>query len=193
MNRFFLAVVLLAIFTNHVQANNQFKDFFNSFDRLSADFKQTTHNEFNVLIGTTSGTLSFNRPTQLRWHTTFPNEQILLLNNNELWLVDIELEQATLERTTDLTQTPLYWLINKPDQIENTPIFSHTENNIDWYKTTKKNKLYFGFTNNTLRAISLNNELGQKVLVSFDNVVINPQISPKIFELKLDPTFDVIR
>ncbi len=138
MNRFFLAVVLLAIFTNHVQANNQFKDFFNSFDRLSADFKQTTHNEFNVLIGTTSGTLSFNRPTQLRWHTTFPNEQILLLNNNELWLVDIELEQATLERTTDLTQTPLYWLINKPDQIENTPIFSHTENNIDWYKTTKK-------------------------------------------------------
>jgi len=193
MNNFFLAITLLLALTNHAQANNQFNDFFNSFDRLSANFKQTTHNEFGALINTSSGTLTFSRPRQLRWHTMHPNEQILLLNHNELWLVDVELEQATLQKTTDLSKTPLYWLVNKPDRIKNTPVFSHTEQGTDWYKTTQENTLYFGFDNNTLSAISLKNELDQKVLVVLDQVTINPSIDTQVFKLNLDPLFDVIR
>ena len=121
-----------------------------------------------------------------------PNEQILLLNHNELWLVDVELEQATLQKTTDLSKTPLYWLVNKPDRIKNTPVFSHTEQGTDWYKTTQENTLYFGFDNNTLSAISLKNELGQTILINFDRLNINPKIDTKAFVLTINPNFDVI-
>jgi len=44
-----------------------------------------------------------------------------------------------------------------------------------------------------MSAISLNNELDQKVLVVLDQVTINPSIDTQVFKLNLDPLFDVIR
>ncbi len=196
MNKFFLFVWLLALGHNSV-ANNQFNDFFNALDSLSADFKQNTYSDTNTLVATSSGQLLFNRPQQLRWHTTQPNEQILLLNNNELWLIDTELEQATLQKIQEISQTPLYWLINKPASNNNTPEFAYRENNIDFYRANNTNSEYtnllFAFKQNTLYAISVNNILGQKIVIIFDNVTTNPQIDQSVFELKINPEFDVIR
>ena len=194
------SVVLLALFwagTALSLPNNQFSDFFNTLDSLSANFTQNTYSETSELIHTTSGTFAFNRPKQLRWHTTIPNEQILLLNNNELWLVDVELEQASLQQTKDLSKTPLYWLVTKPNSLNNPPIFSHQKDSIDWYQTNQHSsqyqQLFFGFEDKTLRAVSLKNELDQTILILFDQVSINPIIKPQLFELNLDPAFDVIR
>ena len=128
------------------------------------------------------------------WHTTQPNEQILLLNNDELWLVDTELEQASLQQIQDLSQTPLYWLINKPSTLQNLPILSHQENHIDWYKTnTLTQVLKFGFKDDLLHAISLKNELEQTVLIVFDQIDTKPNIEHGAFELHIDSGFDIIR
>lgn len=189
-------LVVLSIFwaNTALSTNHQFADFFNSLESLKANFTQTTDSDTHSLLSTTSGTLTFKRPQQLRWHTTQPNEQILLLNNDELWLVDTELEQASLQQIQDLSQTPLYWLINKPSTLQNLPIFSHQENHIDWYTTnTSTQTLKFGFKDNLLHAISMNNELEQTIVIAFDQLQINPRIQPKIFKLSLDPNFDIIR
>ena len=194
------SVVLLALFwANTVLSvpNNQFSDFFNTLESFSANFTQYTYSDTNALIHTTSGTFIFNHPKQLRWHTIIPNEQILLLNNNELWLVDVELEQASLQQTNDLSKTPLYWLVNKPNSLNNLPIFSHQQDGVDWYQVSKNSsqyqQLYFGFKDETLHTISLKNELEQTILVLFDQATINPTIKPQAFELNLDPVFDIIR
>jgi len=177
--------------------NNQFSRFFNALTSLQADFIQTTYNDKVTLINTTSGSFVFNRPKQLRWHTIEPNEQILLLNNDDFWLIDIELEQASLQKSHDLSQTPLYWLINKPNTIKNVPKFSRREAGIDWYKAIQQSsqyqKLQFGFKGNKLYAISLKNSLDQTILIVFREASINQKIQPKTFDLKLDPTFDIIR
>jgi outer membrane lipoprotein carrier protein len=193
-------VVLLALFwANTVLSvpNNQFSDFFNTLESFSANFTQYTYSDTNALIHTTSGTFIFNHPKQLRWHTIIPNEQILLLNNNELWLVDVELEQASLQQTKDLSKTPLYWLVTKPNSLNNPPIFSHQKDNIDWYQANQHSSQYqqllFGFEDKTLRAVSVINELEQTILILFDQVSINPTIKPQFFKLNLDPAFDVIR
>ncbi len=186
---------LIFIFSNFsfANSNHEFSNFFNSFERLSANFTQSTYSNTGVLLVSSSGTLLFKRPRQLIWHTLVPNKQILLLNNTELWLVDIELEQASLMQTTDLTQTPLYWLINRLSDISHTPQYTHTKDKIDWYSTQQANQLSFGFKNNTLQAITLNNELDQTILVTFDSVSINPNIEANAFELNLAPEFDVLR
>jgi len=171
-------------------ANQQFSDFFNSLESLKANFTQTTYSDTHSLLSTASGTLAFKRPQQLRWHTTQPNEQILLLNNNELWLIDTELEQASLQQIQDLSKTPLYWLINKPNSMNNPPTFSYKKKGVDWYTTQT---LKFGFKEGLLYAISLKNEIDQTILISFDWLIVNPKINQKIFVLTLDPTFDVIR
>ncbi|HIM57826.1 MAG TPA: hypothetical protein EYJ00_00650 [Gammaproteobacteria bacterium] len=188
-------VVLCAFWANTtLGANNTFSDFFNSLESLKANFTQITLSETNALIQTTSGTLAFQRPQQLRWHTTQPNEQILLLNNNELWLVDNELEQASLQQIQDFSNTPLYWLINKPNTLTSLPTFSHHQAGVDWYTTsTQPQALGFGFKENRLQAISLKNALGQTVLINFDQLRVNPKIKAEIFKLNLDPAFDVIR
>jgi len=196
-NKWVALLVLLWINTAISANNNQFDDFFNALESLSADFNQTTYSDTRVLLNNASGRFSFKRPQQLRWHTTKPNEQILLLNNNEFWLIDVELEQASLQVNQDLSQTPLYWLINKPESLTHTPKLSHRKDGIDWYQTnnpsTQHQQLLFGFKNKKLHAISLKNALEQIILIVFDKIVINAEIKPKTFMLKLGPDFDIIR
>ena len=189
-------LVVLSIFwaNTALSANHQFSDFFNSLESLKANFTQTTNSDTHSLLSTTSGTLTFKRPQQLQWHTTQPNEQILLLNNDELWLIDTELEQASLQQIQDLSQTPLYWLINKPDTMQNPPVFSHRQEGVDWYTTnTLTQVLKFGFKDDLLHAISLKNELEQTVLIVFDQIDTKPNIEHGAFELRIDSGFDVIR
>ncbi|QKQ24632.1 outer-membrane lipoprotein carrier protein LolA [Candidatus Ruthia endofausta] len=193
MIKFLSTLILIFSSFSFTSSNHEFSNFFNSFERLSANFTQSTYSNTGVLLASSSGTLLFKRPRQLIWHTLVPNKQILLLNNTKLWLVDIELEQASLIQTTDLTQTPLYWLINRLSDINRTPQYTHTQDKIDWYSTQQANQLSFGFKNNTLQAISLNNELDQTILVTFDSVSINPSIKANAFELNLAPEFDVLR
>lgn len=187
-------LALLSIFwaNTALASNHQFTNFFNALDSLSANFTQTTYGETGVLIQTTTGTLAFQRPQQLRWHTTQPSEQILLLNNNELWLIDTELEQASLQQIQDLSQTPLYYLVNKPSSITNTPKFAYSKEGLDWY-TANTQDLTFGFKGKSLQAISLKNELGQTILINFNQLAVNPEINPETFILALNPAFDIIR
>jgi len=190
-------LVLFWVNTAFSTTSNQFSHFFNELTSLQADFIQTTHNDKGTLINTASGSFIFNRPKQLRWHTTTPNEEILLLNNNELWLIDIELEQASLQKSQDLSQTPLYWLINKPNTIKNIPTFSRQQDGIDWYKANSHSSQYqqlvFGFKDKVLHAISLKNSLDQTILIIFEKALMNPTIKLKAFDLKLDSEFDIIR
>lgn len=191
-----LFVLITLLWANIVLGkNNQFADFFNVVESLTADFSQTTYNAEFVLTNSTLGSLAFQRPQQLRWHTTKPSEQILLLNDNKLWQIDTELEQAVLQEKKDLSKTPLYWFINKPDTIKSMPKFSHTAGGIDWYLTTNPDNqpVEFGFVNNLLYAITLKDDLGGLSSIAFENLVVNPSLQPKVFELNINPSFDVVK
>lgn len=186
-------IVLAVCFSSTVTADTEFSDFFNSFETLSSDFTQQTYDDSNRLLTETSGHLYFKRPASFIWQTDTPIEQTLLLNNHELWFIDTELEQASQRDTGDLKNTPLYWLINRPEQLENLPQYDHTESNINWYKTNQDNQLSFGFRNNKLSTLKLTNPLGQKIQVIFSALILNPKLNKNTFVLDLDADFDVIR
>jgi outer membrane lipoprotein carrier protein len=173
-------------------ANNDFSDFFNSFETLSANFKQQTIDENNSLLASTTGYFKFKRPMQFIWKTQQPIEQTLLLNNNQLWLVDHELEQASIRNINELKNTPLYWLLNRPKQLKTLPIFKLEDQNIRWYATQQNNQLSFGFYNGRLLAIQMNNQLNQTILVNFSDLKINPILDKNTFKLTLNSDFDVI-
>jgi len=172
----------------------QFTQFFNTLESLKSNFTQTVYSAGDIFISENSGKFTFQRPQQLRWHTTTPNEQILILNNNELWLVDTELEQAVLQKTKDFSETPLYWLINKPDALKDTPKYAYSEGGIDWYSVNESTQpVKFGFVGNKLTTISLENELDQVIYIVFNDMQVNAKINPKAFELDISPEFDIIR
>ncbi|BAS67078.1 LolA family protein [Bathymodiolus septemdierum thioautotrophic gill symbiont] len=175
-------------------AKTQFSDYFNNLNSLKADFTQSVYTAGDIFISETAGNFSFQRPQQLRWHTIKPSEQTLLLNNNELWMIDTELEQTVLQKNQDFSKTPLYWLINKPNTLKNTPKYSHSEGGIDWYLTNQKTQpLGFGFVGKELSTISLENELDQTIYITFSNIKVNAKINPQDFALNIPSDFDVIR
>lgn len=174
-------------------ASNEFNDFFNSFETLSADFSQQTYNDLGAPLNSASGYFLFKRPAQFIWQTQIPIEQTLLLSDQELWLIDSELEQASLRTISDLNTTPLYWLINRPEQLSLLPQYTHSKAGTDWYDTQEENQLSFGFQNKKLSAIKLTNSLSQQVLINFSALKINPTLAADAFTLKLGPDFDVIR
>ncbi|SFV85729.1 Outer membrane lipoprotein carrier protein LolA [hydrothermal vent metagenome] len=189
-------LIITAIWGNTAVSNEreQFTDFFNKLESLKADFSQSVYGAGDIFISEASGKFTFQRPQQLRWHTTKPSDQILILNNNEQWLVDTELEQAVLQEATVLSKTPLYWLINKPSTLKNIPKYSYSEGGIDWYLTHQSTQpLGFGFVDNQLATISLENELDQTIYINFSNMEVNVKIDRKDFELNLGSDFDVIR
>jgi outer membrane lipoprotein carrier protein len=188
----FLATLALC-FSSVTIANSEFSDFFNSFEALSADFTQQTFSGSNTLLTKTSGYLHFKRPASFVWQTKTPIEQTLLLNNHELWLIDTELEQASQQVTNDLKNTPLYWLMNRPENLQDLPRFSHSRLGVNWYKTNQSNQLSFGFRNKTLDTIQLTSQLDQKIQIVFSKIIFNPKLNESVFALNLAPDFDVIR
>ena len=188
----FLAALALC-FSSVAIANSEFSDFFNSFEALSADFTQQTFSGSNTLLTKTSGYLHFKRPASFVWQTKTPIEQTLLLNNHELWLIDTELEQASQQVTNDLKNTPLYWLMNRPENLQDLPRFSHSRLGVNWYKTNQSNQLSFGFRNKTLDTIQLTSQLDQKIQIVFSKIIFNPKLNESVFALNLAPDFDVIR
>lgn len=192
------AVLLFSGFiaTANAAVDNQFNHFFNALDSFSANFSQSSFDANQTLINTVTGSVLFARPKQLRWHITSPNEQILLLNNQQLWSIDIALEQAVLQ-TSNISNTPLYWLINKPNTLAHSPVFSHQTNGVDWYQAPKTSpdyhNLLFAFKAGSLDAISLVNNLGQKIVIHFSQLKINPVFNSQAFQLNLDPSFDIIK
>ncbi len=191
-----LFILIAALWTNiTLGKNNQFYEFFSLIKSLKGNFLQTVYNKEFALISSTSGNFVFQHQKKLRWHTTTPNEQILLLNNSELWQIDTELEQAVLQENKDFSKTPLYWLINKPSSMNHIPKFSHSESGIDWYLAinTHSQPVEFGFIDGLLYAISLDNKLGQIITITFDQLIINPIITPGTFKLNINPNFDIIK
>ncbi|MBC8493575.1 MAG: outer membrane lipoprotein chaperone LolA [Candidatus Thioglobus sp.] len=187
-------LAILAICTSSfANANNEFRDFFNAVNTLSSNFNQQTLDESGQIIANTSGYLKFKRPAQFVWQTRQPIEQTLVLNNNELWLVDQELEQASMRNLDELNNTPLYWLINRPETLKTLPTFKQETHGIRWYQAQNANQLSFGFKDQQLAAIQLTNSLNQTVLVNFDELVVNPAIDASAFELSIGPDFDVIK
>lgn len=175
-------------------ASNLFVDFFSPLHSLQAEFTQKTYNENGALINTASGLLFFKRPKQLLWHTLSPNEQILLMNNNALWLIDVEIEQSQQLSLDKINQSPLYWLINKPKSLADIPSFEYQHAGIDWYQTLRNSPQYrqlkFGFKDKILNTILLQNLLDQTVVVVFDKMSINSDIAQEVFEINIDPTFE---
>lgn len=193
MNKLIFGLILLLAPLSYAQQTHSFKAFFSAFDSLSADFQQNNYNNAGILLNSATGYLKFQRPKQLLWQTNTPNKQTLLLNKNQLWLIDFDLEQASLQQITNFEETPLYWLTNRADKISYLPKYTHTKNGLDWYATGQKNDLRFGFQNHNLHSITLNNKLGQRLVLKFTTLKINPAFDKNTFKLAIDPTFDIIK
>ena len=188
-----LTLILLLGFGSSAYAQDDFQRFFGSLDTLSAQFSQRVVQDDQQIGQTTLGSLVFQRPQQLLWHTSAPVKQTLLVKDTRTWLIDYELEQASLGKLESTEQTPLYWLSTPYQQLQNRPAYSHSHQGIDWYSTGIESEPNFGFKNGVLHLIGLTNTLGQKLWLELTQLNSNTALDQQQFTLEIPADFDVIK
>ncbi len=176
-----MKTIILLLLSTQIFAND-YVNFFNKINSFSANFTQTIDGNQS-----SAGEMFFLRKNKIKWHIKTPNEQILLLNNGKFINYDIELEQAVIKNYNN--NKLLRYIITKPKDLLQLPIFLFKKDKVNFYQISN---IIFGFKNKILHNIVLVNNLEQKVIITFNNVVINPQLSADSFKLELADEVDII-
>jgi len=85
---------------------------------MTADFQQTMYNAQKQPLQTSQGKMALLRPGQFRWEITTPNPQIMLTDGKQVWIYDVDLNQAT------------HQLINMADSVSPAALLSSDANQL---------------------------------------------------------------
>lgn len=157
---------------------------------------------------TSSGSFEFVRPNRFKFVYKKPFEQSLVADGQTLWLYDVDLNQVTARRQSQvLGSTPAALIAAAPDlralQADFTLAAAPDQEGLQWVLATPKAKegqlqaIRVGFRvgekTAELAALEILDSFGQRSLLNFSKVEVNPRLSAEAFQFKPPKGADVIR
>ena len=82
---------------------------------FSAQFEQTVYDVKGRELQKAAGTLTVSRPNRFNWHTTTPDESLIVADGKDVWLWDPFVEQATAMSLKDAVVNTPFILISGTD------------------------------------------------------------------------------
>lgn len=163
-------------------------------------------------IKTSSGTFEFARPNHFKFIYRKPFEQSIVADGQTLWLFDVDLNQVTARKQSQvLGSTPAALIAAAPDlralQAEFTLADAPDKDGLQWVVATPKSKegqlqtVRVGFRLGDsmadkaggLVALEILDSFGQRSLLSFDHFEVNPVLPGNSFQFKPPAGADFIR
>ena len=159
-------------------------------------------------VKTSSGTFEFSRPNRFKFIYLKPFAQSIVADGQTLWLFDVDLNQATARKQSQvLGSTPAALIVAAPDlkalQADFTLANAPDKEGLQWVAATPKSKdgqldsvrVGFRSTGKTaeLAALEILDSFGQRSLLTFSKVEVNPALAPDSFQFKPPAGTDVIR
>ncbi len=153
---------------------------------------------------TSSGTFEFARPNRFRFEYRKPFQQSIVADGQTLWLHDVDLNQVTARRQDQvLGSTPAAIIAAAPDlgalrrdfNLEAAP----DRDGLQWVVATPKNRegqlnqVRVGFRGPQLASLEILDGFGQRSVMTFDKVQVNPELPPATFQFKPPQGADVVR
>jgi len=172
------------------------------FHAMRANFSQTLYMDPKTKPRKASGKMAVKRPQQFRWETTNPNHQILIANQDTLWIYDVDLEQAIKQKLNkqqsdspavflsgDLSNLPQRYEIKEIiDKIKDAKTFElKAKSPEDMFQTIR-----LRFRSNKLRVMTVVTRIEQRSVFNFDQVKLNQPLSTKLFQFKPPRGVEVI-
>ena len=157
---------------------------------------------------TSSGTFEFSRPNRFRFVYRKPFDQTIVADGQTLWLYDADLNQVTARKqAVVLGATPAALIAAAPDlrlvQAEFTLEPAAEKDGLEWVVATPKTKdgqlqsvrvgFKAGAATPTLAALEILDNFGQRSVVTFGHVEVNPAMPASTFVFKPPAGSDVIR
>lgn len=173
-----------------------------------ADFTQTvtapTKEGQPARTKTSSGQFAFQRPGKFRFDYQKPFVQTIVADGKTLWLYDADLNQVTERQQAQvLGQTPAALIAAASDlralQADFTLTDQPERDGLQWVKATPKARdgqlqsVLVGFDGNQLAALEILDSFGQRSVLKFSKVELNPALPAGTFDFKVPAGADVLR
>lgn len=182
-------------------AIQQLNLFIKNTQTLKAKFSQVLIN--NTLSTDTqpkTGEFYLSRPGLFRWNYQKPYVQEIVSNGKRVWFYDVDLEQVTIKNVTEaLSMGPALLLSGKSSITERFALEPQSViNGVAWLKLVPKEKINgfksirIGLKNNLLVEMVMGDEFDQVTHIRFVDIVVNPKLTPDLFEFKIPEGVDVI-
>lgn len=157
---------------------------------------------------TSSGTFEFSRPSRFKFIYKKPFEQSIVADGQTLWLYDADLNQVTARKQSSvLGSTPAALIAAAPDlralQADFTLTAAPEKDGLQWVLATPKAKdgqlqnVRVGFKAGEksagLAALEILDSFGQRSVLSFSKVEVNPDLPADTFQFQAPKGADVIR
>ena len=151
-----------------------------------------------------TGTFEFQRPGKFRFDYKKPFVQTIVADGETLWLYDADLNQVTQRKQAQaLGSTPAALIAAAPDlralQADFTLEAAPERDGLQWVKATPKNKdgqlqnVQIGFQGEALASLEILDSFGQRSVLKFSNVEVNPALPGSTFVFKTPAGADVVR
>ena len=144
---------------------------------------------------TSSGTFEFQRPSKFRFDYQKPFEQVIVADGQTLWLYDVDLNQVT-SRSQHLVlgSTPAAVIASAPNLAALSRNFNleaaPDKDGLQWAVATPKdregqlNSMRVGLRGNELVKLEIVDGFGQRSVITFDKMEINPAIPAERFQFR---------
>jgi outer membrane lipoprotein carrier protein len=151
-----------------------------------------------------TGTFEFQRPGQFKFDYKKPFAQSIVADGQTLWLYDADLNQVTQRAQAQaLGSTPAALIAAAPDlralQSEFTLEAAPERDGLQWVKATPKAKdgqlqgIQVGFQGEALAALEIQDSFGQRSVLKFSKVEVNPVLGASTFAFKAPAGADVLK
>ena len=157
---------------------------------------------------TSSGTFEFQRPSRFKFVYKKPFAQTIVADGQTLWLYDVDLNQVTARKQSQvLGSTPAALIAAAPDlkalQADFTLQAAPDLDGLQWVVATPKAKdgqlqsVRVGFKQvdkaTELGALEILDSFGQRSVMSFAKMELNPSLAADSFQFKPPAGADVVR
>jgi chaperone LolA len=175
--------------------------FYSNIKTYTAAFEQEVMDEYLNLLEASGGKFTIKRPGKFYWHYTSPSEQMIIGDGRQVWIYDVELEQAT-QRNADMavTQTPASLLSGVGELDDHFTLQELGEmEDLNWVRMLPKQSdsgfidVQIGFSDGRLQQLILRDSFGQTTRMQFTNIQEDIDIDEQIFSFNPPQGVDVIR
>ena len=197
--RFLLTLLLpaLALMPAREVSADGLEELLASYQTLAGEFRQQLYTASRELLEESRGSFSLRQPGQFRWHVVAPDEQLLLLADDQLLHYDVALATATLSPVSgNIPESPLLILGGEVQQIRE---FYDVEESADGVYDLRPldddsplTRVNLQFAGDTLESMTLHDRLGQTTEIRFSSVAVNPPLSRAEFQFDIPEGVDVL-
>ena len=182
-----------------------------SLDRLSkffeqdstyfAEFYQVILDEGLFLVEESVGLLWLSRPNRFRWEYSEPFAQTIVSDGTNIWEYDVELEQATVRKFTDVVDRSAAQILAGTNDLEENYIVEDLgiQGQLAWVSIQPKTEesaqfqsMRLGFDERSLRSVEILDILGNTTRLQLLDVVQGSEFDEATFQIVLPQGVDLI-